>query len=644
MSLTSSLQRIVSAKESIRQAIESKGVTVASSVGIADYPSYIGAITTGTSCVLLSKTITANGTYYASDDSADGYSEVLVSVPTGGGGSDKPFNLASYLNGTLTEINDTDGDIKELTNYPSGSTGILPPMFSKMSMLSSVYLPSCTQIGGYAFTSCSLLENISLPMAKSISTNAFQSCYSLSASLELPECEYIGYYAFSDCSSITSISIPNCSKLENGAFYHTSLSYLYAPKCEYIGTVALGYSNVFKSSLYVSEKCNIGLECGQPSKSQGAYNCWLNYFSFNDNEVFCWAGTRGNQGSSYIRLDSRCVTVARPVYLYGWNSPSVTYIDLSNVKYIPPQAFSSIYNRQYTKTVIGNEVIEIGSSCFYLSQTYGSMTTLTFPKLESLPYTLCYGSSTQRLTSLTTSYLTYIESNALYNCTAVLNVSISRTCSSIGAGAFSNCYKMKINNGERVKITGLSVLSGNYTFARCSSITNLDIPNVSGYLGATMFYYCYSLGCVRLEQASLGGGNTFAYCYRLSKLEVLNTSVPTAMNTDFTNCGLVYSASLGYFGSIYVRNSLVSDFKASTNWASMSDRIVGMYSFVVGDATYWGAVGSTYSQWCNDWFDNEDGFVLSGTSLYTSDGTQYIAGMDIESAISDGATFTLANA
>ena len=39
----------------------------------------------GSSATLITKTITANGTYSASDDSADGYSSVTVNVPTGGG-------------------------------------------------------------------------------------------------------------------------------------------------------------------------------------------------------------------------------------------------------------------------------------------------------------------------------------------------------------------------------------------------------------------------------------------------------------------------------------------------------------------------------------------------------------------------------
>ena len=50
----------------------------------------------GGSATLVTKSITANGTYSASDDSADGYSEVTVNVPSSGG----EVNI-----GTVTMVN-----------------------------------------------------------------------------------------------------------------------------------------------------------------------------------------------------------------------------------------------------------------------------------------------------------------------------------------------------------------------------------------------------------------------------------------------------------------------------------------------------------------------------------------------------------
>ena len=64
-----------------------------------------GTATGGSPSVLTTKTITANGTYNASSDNADGYSSVTVNV-SGGGGSGTPAHTIyfEYLDGTNTTI------------------------------------------------------------------------------------------------------------------------------------------------------------------------------------------------------------------------------------------------------------------------------------------------------------------------------------------------------------------------------------------------------------------------------------------------------------------------------------------------------------------------------------------------------------
>lgn len=105
MSLTSSLQRIVQAKADIKSAIEAKGVTVGNDVSIVNYDDYIAQITGGGSATLTTKTITSNGTYYASSDNADGYSSVTVNV-SGGGSSDVPFSSPRYIEIPTGELYD----------------------------------------------------------------------------------------------------------------------------------------------------------------------------------------------------------------------------------------------------------------------------------------------------------------------------------------------------------------------------------------------------------------------------------------------------------------------------------------------------------------------------------------------------------
>lgn len=63
----------------------------------------------GSSAILITKTINANGTYNAQDDSADGYSSVTVNVPTSGGSI--PTATKHTIHFEFTDETDTDIDV-----------------------------------------------------------------------------------------------------------------------------------------------------------------------------------------------------------------------------------------------------------------------------------------------------------------------------------------------------------------------------------------------------------------------------------------------------------------------------------------------------------------------------------------------------
>lgn len=87
----------------VANAIRTKGGTSASLTFPGDFVSAINAISGGGGSTLITKSITANGTYNASSDSADGYSQVTVNVPTGSGG-------LTFESGTYEPSADTTGE------------------------------------------------------------------------------------------------------------------------------------------------------------------------------------------------------------------------------------------------------------------------------------------------------------------------------------------------------------------------------------------------------------------------------------------------------------------------------------------------------------------------------------------------------
>lgn len=144
MSIQSQITRISSNVSNALSTIENRGVTIPSgsnsddlstliaqiegpeTVNLINGKTYIfsddgeGNITitedSGSGVVLTTKTITANGTYSAEDDSADGYSSVTVNVPG--------------ITPTGT-VNITENGTTDVTNYASASVNVQPDLQAK---------------------------------------------------------------------------------------------------------------------------------------------------------------------------------------------------------------------------------------------------------------------------------------------------------------------------------------------------------------------------------------------------------------------------------------------------------------------------------------------------------------------------------
>lgn len=192
----------------------------------------------GGGSTLGTKSITANGTYDAADDSLDGYSQVTVSVPTSGGG------MAGLIERSLSEVYDAQAsyvgswafvsnqDILSV-NLPNAK-GVYSQAFRYCSSLVSVVMESCETLDDYAFGNCIQIENLSFPQCRSVQNNVFGQCSSLK-SVSLPNCTYIGQYAFNSCILLESIHIPNVTSVTVGCFSNCHvLSYVNLPQCKVV--------------------------------------------------------------------------------------------------------------------------------------------------------------------------------------------------------------------------------------------------------------------------------------------------------------------------------------------------------------------------------------------------------------------------
>lgn len=241
---------------------------------------------------LIAKTVTANGTYLASDDDADGYSEVTVNVtpnlqsksatPTTSSQTVSPDNgydgLSSVTvgaipsqyvvptgNKAITE-NGTDIDVAEYAtvsvNVSSGvsiTDGIVVTARDSNGYATAVDFYG-TVVQSYQFynktTSAGGWINLSTISFKSgvvneIKSNGFIACGNLTT-IDLSSVETIGNSAFQDCKSLSLVTVPELTSISNQGFLGcTSLQTFVAPKlrsyaqrtlrqCSALTTVQLG--------------------------------------------------------------------------------------------------------------------------------------------------------------------------------------------------------------------------------------------------------------------------------------------------------------------------------------------------------------------------------------------------------------------
>ena len=212
----------------------------------------------GASVTLVNKTITANGTYSASTDNADGYSNVTVAV---GGMSEAQLKNFIQRSSSFTDIDWPEG-ITTIGSYafaycqyfnpsslPSSVTIINPYAFRECNRLALTSLPSgIKSIGAYAFYGCTQLALNSLPSdVKRIEEYTFRSCSGISLTSLPSEVTTIGNYAFQYCYGLQITTLPSTLTYFGNYAFHccdgiTSIS------CDGVITTLAQYAFVGNSS------------------------------------------------------------------------------------------------------------------------------------------------------------------------------------------------------------------------------------------------------------------------------------------------------------------------------------------------------------------------------------------------------------
>lgn len=146
-------------------------------------------------------------------------------------------------------------------------------------------------------------------------------------------------------------------------------------------------------------------------------------------------------------------------------------------------------------------------------------------------------------------------------------------CTTISESAFYGCSKLtSINFPACTSISGCA-------FEYCYNLTSISFP-VCTFIGLQAFYMCSSnLTSISFPACTTISGAAFSQCYRLLSAYFLGSSIPSLMYSNAfisTPIANFTPYTSGEYGSIFVRASMLEEFKSATNWVYYSDRMVGL--------------------------------------------------------------------
>ena len=406
-------------------------------------------------------------------------------------------------------------------SLPNSLTAISNYMFCECSALTNINIPeTVTSIGKRAFYHCSELTNLNIPSGvDSIGDEAFSGCTNLTGTFIIPNgITAIADSAFVDCTQLEQIFIPNTvTSIGKYAFYCcTGLNDITIPQSvTSIGDLAFagctGLTNITIP--------NLVFEIGQAAFS-------------------------GCTGLTSIHIPASVNSIGINPFSYCPEITTMT-VDGDNPVYDSRNGCNAIIQTNSNKlisgchsTIIPNTVDTIGEYAFEFCQ---NLTSITIP------------------TSVTT-----IERAAFWGCNGLTKIIIPSSVISIAHSAFaghsgltsmivedSNPIYDSRDNCNAIIVTGTNTLLtgckttvvpntvstiGEYSFERCTGLTEIDIPESVTNIGIAAF-----LGCDHLESIHLGNSletidvAAFYECSRLDNVIIPN-SVKIIRESAFESC------------------------------------------------------------------------------------------------------------
>lgn len=499
---------------------------------------------------LTSKTIVLNGTYTATDDGADGYSDVIVNVREGG----SPLDDVVYYDydGTIVTTR-TVAEVQQTSSQPAlpAHSGLSSQGWTRFYMVNDGVRPYATTHG-----------HIDLGATYRPTDNKTRLYCKFEEGRTSP---YLGLYLegtavidWGDGSAAQTVTGSGLSSL-------TSIQHVYESAGEYTITIQV------TSGGFIIKGNNYGTHLLRKADSSTPENA-------NDDLVYSNALTRVVLGSGLIlgaRAFSNCgnmetIVIPNTITSIGNYAFNACY----NLKHISiPASITSIGEyafqncRSLKSVAFPKTITQIGAYAF--SGCY-ALKSATVPDeittLNNGVFRYCYGleiaclsdgltdipnscfDSCALLSDFSIPYtVTAIGQRAFYGCSSLKEIGIPDSVAAIGIGAFQDCTSLRI--AEIPSGSALSAIYG-YGFSQCSALSKLIIPEDVTYIGDSAFSYCRGLG----------------------ELWVYATTPPTITSYTLDNL----SSDCIIYVPFSSNHSILNAYKAASYWSSYASQMVEM--------------------------------------------------------------------
>lgn len=361
-------------------------------------------------------------------------------------------------------------------------------------------------------------------------------------------------FNFTECDNLVAISLPKGrNNILLGNLGNCNIEVICNPVDLNVGTsLNFGSSSIHQSRLKYINIPNSVTSTG----SDAFYNCHLLKSINIPNTVTSIGGGAFSYCSSLtsITIPNSVTSIGGSAFAGCHSLKSINIPD--GITSIGNSTFNGCYLLQSINVPDG--VTTIGDNAF---QNCYSLQSINIPDsvttIGDVVFYNCY-----LLQSITIPNSVTSAGQLFSGCNSLKSINISDNITSIARGSFSDCYSL-----QSINIPDSVTSIDNYAFEDCYSLQSVNIPDSVTSLGDSIFSNCTSLQSITISNNVTSIGRyTFYKCKYITVDFSENTQIPELSSTTAFDSTAI----------ILVPSALYDEWIASTNWSSLTDRIVAV--------------------------------------------------------------------